>query len=84
MDLFVTGLRKPGGDAYEPLKGTRTRTYFRVGDLTRANVEAGWQMVALLRRHGHRAYEVYSAIPPGIITFIDDRQIVVREASGRG
>lgn len=84
MDLLVSGLRPPGGGAYEPVKGTRTRTYFRVNDLTRANVDAGWRMVGVLRRHGHRAYEVYSAIPPGVITFIDERQIVVRESARRG
>ncbi len=38
-------------------------------------------MVTILRAHGMKAYEVYAPIPPGAITFLDEKQVVVRESA---
>ncbi|MFZ4572943.1 MAG: hypothetical protein ACOYN0_01015 [Phycisphaerales bacterium] len=89
LDELVMELKAPPAAVYDEVEGWRRRTYFRVGEPTAPNIAAGWEMVTILRAHGMKAYEVFAPIPPGEITFLDEKQVVVRErararSSGRG
>jgi hypothetical protein len=75
-EIFM-GVQAPSGEFYDAPEGRHCITFFRVVDAARPNIAAAWRMMSILREHGWPAYEVFRHTPPGIVTFRDERQIVV-------
>jgi hypothetical protein len=67
----------PPDEFYDASEGRYCITFFRVVDAARPNIAAAWRMMSILREHGWPAYEIFRHTPPGIVTFRDERQIVV-------